>query len=174
MLNRIQFRRIRREENDTPVCLLGEYRKPAFSVKRCVVHHYDDVGWQVGQQAFFKPTLKQAAIHGSFIAQGFKNRLTELRCDNPRPLEFLATDFTLDTLTSFSPTVLAMQASVDPCFIDIRNGFWWYLLDLFLVLSYLLWFLLAVAYRLFFRVIPSFRSAFITAVSVQPNASPIS
>lgn len=143
-------------------------------MERGVIHHNHSI-WRKGRKKLvFKPELKQTAFHCTSIYKRRNDFLTQPGCNNSNPFILVATDCSLDLLSSGSISIFPMQICVNPSFIHISNLFRWDFCDLFLIYLYLFWILFPVMYRLFLRVIPNRSNALRIAVSQQLNSLAIS
>lgn len=174
VFDRVELGRIRRKKKHADSrfdCKLGQF---LFTMERGIVQDNNGLIRQIWQQATLEPKLKEPTVHHTFVLKRGDNGFSHQSRDDADPFEF-ASAYTPDQwFASLRPAVCPMQITVDTGFIHISNLFRRYLRNLLQIRVYLLSSLFPVAFRLFLRVNPRRRSAFSTAVSEQPNASPIS
>lgn len=143
-------------------------------MERGIIHYNHSILYKRRQKLGRKPGLKKGAVHCSAILKGGKDFVAHLGGNNATAFVLTPNNPPEYLLAPWGIPVFPVQICVDSAFIHIRNLFWRYVFDLFLVRIYFLLVLLLITGRLFFRVILYRRSALRIPLSLQPNSFAIS
>ena len=151
--NRIEFRRVGREEQKSATGILGSKTQPLFGMERSIVHYNHGPLFQRRQELVREPEFKKPAVHRSVILKWRKNLTAHLSGDNAAALILSASDPPKHLLAPRCISVFSIQIGIYTAFIYIGDLFLRYILDFFLICRYFLPILLLVADSLFFLVI---------------------
>ena len=143
-------------------------------VKRSIVHHNNRMFRKFRNQFLCKPFFKQHSVHGTVILPGSNNFFSPFCCHNIRSFVLLSRNTVIYFFSSGSICIFSVQKALNPRFIDIIDTFLRNIFYFFKIFLYFFFILFFVEQRFFFRVIPFLFKAFLTASTVQSNASAIS
>ena len=174
MLDRIEFRGIRRKKYHPATKFLGSRRKPCLGMERGIVHHNHGSLVQRRKKLAGKPRRKQGTVHRSAILELGQNIFATFCCNNAAALLFASADAAEYLLVSWCVPILSIEIGIDAAFVHIRYFFRRYILDLLLIGCYFLCVLFLIAGCLFFRVIFSRFRASRIPLSLQWNSFAIS
>ena len=143
-------------------------------MERSIIHYNHGSFFKGRQKLVGKPEFKKFAVHRPAILKRRENLIRHFSGNYTAALIFSATDSSEHLLTPWGISVFPIQVGINSALIHIRDLFWRYILDFFLIGGYFFCILLLVAGRLFFRVILYSPNALRMPLSLHPNASAIS
>ena len=145
-----------------------------FSVESGIIQNNNRLLRKTWQKALFKPGLKQCSVGRTCILHRGQDLLSHFCSNNIGALELPSRNFTGNGLSPRRVGVFPVKVRIQPGFVYIDQLIFRRLRDFSQVLLDFFLFLFLIPVVLFFRVIFSRSRALDTALSLHPNASPIS